>query len=77
MIRKRLKLPAEKAIFLFVSGAIPPTVRDVFIFNFVNHDLEDNLFLGVDAQHRLRAAQGQRRLPVHRVFGRECLRMNS
>ena len=25
VIRKRLKLPAEKAIFLFVSGAIPPT----------------------------------------------------
>ena len=25
VIRKRLRLPAEKAIFLFVSGAIPPT----------------------------------------------------
>lgn len=25
VIRKRLKLPAEKAIFLFVNGSIPPT----------------------------------------------------
>mmetsp|Transcript_6748 Transcript_6748/g.11264 ORF Transcript_6748/g.11264 Transcript_6748/m.11264 type:complete len:121 (-) Transcript_6748:408-770(-) len=25
VIRKRLKLPAEKAIFLFVNGTIPPT----------------------------------------------------
>lgn len=25
VIRKRLKLPAEKAIFLFVNGVIPPT----------------------------------------------------
>jgi len=25
VIRKRLKLPAEKAVFLFVDGKIPPT----------------------------------------------------
>jgi GABA(A) receptor-associated protein len=25
VIRKRLKLPSEKALFLFVNGSIPPT----------------------------------------------------
>lgn len=29
VIRKRLKLPAEKAIFLFVNGVIPPTAADL------------------------------------------------
>ncbi|RYH29788.1 hypothetical protein EON65_07375 [archaeon] len=25
VVRKRLKLPSEKALFLFVNGSIPPT----------------------------------------------------
>lgn len=40
VIRKRLKLPPEKAIFLFVNGIIPPSTELIInIYNF--HKNED------------------------------------
>lgn len=40
MIRKRLKLAAEQAIFLFVNGVIPPT-SDLLSAIFDEHKDED------------------------------------
>ena len=45
VIRKRLKLPPEKAIFLFINGFIPPS--SAFLFNIYNLYKDEDGFLYV------------------------------
>lgn len=45
VIRKRLKLPAEKALFLFVNGTIPPTASLLNNIFEANKDEDGFLYL--------------------------------
>lgn len=43
VIRKRLKLPAEQAIFLFINGVIPPTAE--LLSNIFEQNKDEDGFL--------------------------------
>eukprot|EP01039_Chlorochromonas_danica_P006616 gene6614-7309_t len=45
VIRRRLKLPSEKAIFLFVNGSIPPTSATMSELNDQHKDKDGFLYL--------------------------------
>lgn len=45
VIRKRLRLPAEKAIFLFVGGVIPPSSQQMRVLYDYNKDRDGFLYI--------------------------------
>jgi GABA(A) receptor-associated protein len=45
VIRKRLKLPPEQAIFLFVNGTIPPTAALMNVIYEEHHDEDGFLYI--------------------------------
>ena len=47
VVRKRLKLPAEQAIFLFVNGTIPPSSRMISQIYEEHRDPDGFLYLQV------------------------------
>jgi GABA(A) receptor-associated protein len=45
IIRKRLKLPAEKAIFIFINGSIPPTSTSIAEIYYKNKNEDGFLYV--------------------------------
>ena len=51
VIRKRLKLPAEQAIFLFVNGVIPPTAALMSTVHEEHKDVDGFLYVSYSGEN--------------------------
>jgi GABA(A) receptor-associated protein len=51
VIRKRLKLPAEQAIFLFVNGIIPPTAAMMKTIHETHKEVDGFLYMSYSGEN--------------------------
>jgi len=71
VIRKRIKLSPEKAIFIFVDEVLPPTAA---LMSSIYEEVRSNASASrMFVMLTTTVAQGRGRLPVHHILWREHL----